>query len=434
MADTGSITVFLADDNLIVREGVRALLSLETDLEEVGVASDYDELVAGVESTEPQVVVSGRAHASEVRARGDRGRPRGTHAPARDGHRHPVAVSPVSYAISLLADGSAGLAYLLKDSVAAGDQLARAIREVAAGGSMLDPAVVEAMVAPVVEECGLSANQEELLRLIAEGRSVNAIAAARHTTAATAADEVETVFLRLAQGASAGLQGPLERLRHLHGAIVEREELGETLSRFLPTGVAGRLREQGRRVGETERLVVTVLMSDVRGYSTIAERTDATVLAGQLHLHRAEMGRAVSAEGGTVMQFVGDAVMAVFGAPLPQDDHAGRALRAARGMLARQLSLDERWRADALAPFPLGIGLSSGEVAAALLGSDDHIEYSLVGDVVNLTQRLQAWAGGGQIVVSEATYAALGEPGDCERIEPATVKGRATPVGAYRMG
>ena len=115
----------------------------------------------------------------------------------------------------------------------------------------------------------------------------------------------------------------------LHTAIVDREEQGERLSRLLPGGLADKVRNEGRAIGETEELVVTVLMGDIRGYSGIAERSDPTQLAAQLSEHRAEMNHAILDEGGTVMQFVGDAVMACFGAPVPLDDHADRAVCAA---------------------------------------------------------------------------------------------------------
>src|SRR5207237_5362645 len=129
------------------------------------------------------------------------------------------------------------------------------------------------------------------------------------------------------------------------------------------------------RSGATRRVIVTVVMSDIRKYSTIAEHADPSQLASQLNTHRAAMNHAILAEGGTVMQYVGDAVMAVFGAPFPQADHADRALAAACAMLDRQASVNEKWRRDGLAEFGLGIGLSTGEVAAALLGSDERVEY-----------------------------------------------------------
>jgi class 3 adenylate cyclase len=175
-------------------------------------------------------------------------------------------------------------------------------------------------------------------------------------------------------------------------------------------------------------------MSDIRAYSTIAEMADPSVLAGQLHAHRAEMNHALLGEHGTVMQFVGDAVMAVFGAPFPQPDQCERAVVAAAAMHARQAELNARWATEGLPAFHLGIGISTGDVAAALLGSDERLEYSVVGDAVNLAQRLQQWAEGGQTVISEPTHGGLAEPPECEHLSPELVKGRQTPVGAYRIG
>ena len=145
-------------------------------------------------------------------------------------------------------------------------------------------------------------------------------------------------------------------------------------------------------------------MSDIRGYTSIAEHADPAVLAQQLNRHRAEMNRAILGAGGTVMQYVGDAVMAVFGAPEATDDHAERALDAAEAMHAAQHAVNAEWAAEGRAPFGIGIGLSTGVVAAALLGSEERVEYTVVGDAVNLCQRLQQFAEPGQTVLSEATW------------------------------
>jgi adenylate cyclase len=242
------------------------------------------------------------------------------------------------------------------------------------------------------------------------------------------------LFVNLAQGVSSGHAGAIDRLRRLHRAIVEREEQGESLSRLLPTGVAEQLLAGGRAVGESERLDVTIVMSDIRGYTSIAEHADPVVLAHQLNRHRAEMNRAILGEGGTVMQYVGDAVMAVFGAPVASEDHADRALAAALAMHGAQSRVNEEWIAEGSTPFGLGVGLSTGTVAAALLGSDERVEYTLVGDVVNLCQRLQQFAEPGQTVLSEATWKTLTTtPTRFEQLDEQLVKGRDTPVIAYRL-
>src|ERR1700727_320072 len=403
----GPISVFLADDNLIVREGVRALINARRDLQVVGVAADYDELVNGADAAQPQVIVT------DIRMPPTFSR-EGIDAAREVRKRHPgtgvVVLSQYEepeYAVALLAEGSSGYGYLLKDHVAEGSQLVDAIRTVATGGTALDPSIVEALVAPVVPGGGMAPAEEELLGMIAEGRTIKAIAAARQVPPEAVSADVEAVFVKLAQDVSAGSDSALRRLRQLHQAIVDREEQGETLSRLLPSGLAIKLKQERRDIGETERVVVTVLMSDIRSYSTIAEHADPSQLAGQLNTHRAAMNKAILGEGGTVMQFVGDAVMAVFGAPFPQPDHADRAVAAAAAMHTLQAEINAAWREAGLPEFGLGLGLSTGEAAAALLGSAEHLEYTLVGDTVNLAQRLQQFAAAGETVISAATKGAL---------------------------
>jgi class 3 adenylate cyclase/DNA-binding NarL/FixJ family response regulator len=427
-----SITVFLADDNLLVREGVKTLIELAGDLEVVGVAGDFDELVDGATEVAPQVVVT------DIRMPPDFRR-EGIEAAKLVRKRHPgtgvVILSQYDdpeYAISLLSEGAAGYAYLLKDRVAEGDQLARAIREVATGGSMLDPIIVTALTQPVTDG-RLDHDEDVLLELIAEGKPVKAIASVLQTTPADIDHRIEKVFVRLAETLSAGDTSALDRLKLLHRAIVDREEQGATLSRLLPGGLVEKLQRDGRRIGETEELEVTVLMADIRGYTTIAEKTSPTVLAEQLNRHRAAMNHAILAHGGTVMQFVGDAVMAVFGAPAPLPHHATCAVRAAVEMHAAQNALNDEWREHGIEGFGLGIGLSTGEVAAAILGSEERIEYSVVGDTVNLTQRLQQWAEPGETVLSEATWRGLETRPNSDELPAATVKGRTAPVRAWRF-
>ncbi len=434
MMDSPQITVLLADDNALVREGVRALLSVESDFEVVGVAVDYDSLIAAADEHVPQVVVTdirmppdfqneGIEAAKEIRKRQP-----GTGVVILSQYPDP------EYAIALLDEGAAGYAYLLKDRVSDGNRLARAIREVATGGSMLDPEIVEALVSPARNESDLTSSEQALLQQVAEGRPVKAIAASLGSTPESVNDAIESLFLTLARGASAGQESALRRLRLLQKAIVDREEQGETLSRLLPGGLAERLLHDREAIEQTELLTVTVLMSDIRGYSGIAERTDARTLAGQLNEHRREMNGAILEEEGTVMQYVGDAVMAVFGAPFPQSDHADRALRAAEQMHLRQEGVNERWATAGLASFGMGIGLSTGEVAAALLGSDERIEYTVVGDVVNLSQRLQDLARpAGTTVLADATLLALSERPNCEQLPSQSVKGRDAPVIAHRI-
>ena len=428
------ITVVLADDNLLVRTGVKTLLRFAPGIEVVGEAADFDELLAAADAFTPQVVVTDIRMPPSFQQEG-------IEAAKLIRKRHPgtgiVVLSQYDdpeYAVALLSEDTSGYAYLLKDHVGDGDQLIRAIQEVAIGGSMLDPSIVRALVAPARTEGELSAPDEQLLVWVAEGKPVKAIAAILDITPAAANDEIERLFLELAKEASSGRGNALRRLRSLQGAIAQKEADGESLSRMLPGGLAEKLRRDGRKPGESERLVVTVLMSDVRGYSAIAEFSDPTVLASQLHQHRSEMNRAVLQAQGTVMQYVGDAVMAVFGAPFPCDVHADRAIEAAYAMHEYQDALNAEWATQGLPAFGMGIGLSTGDVAAALLGSEERLEYTVVGDTVNMAQRLQDLARpAGTTIVSASTIQHTRAPIEADEMPDTTVKGRSGVVQASKL-
>lgn len=425
------ISVFLADDNLLVRSGVRAVLQAEPDIEVVGEAADFYGLLTGAEQLAPQVIVTDIRMPPTFQQEGvDAARELRRRLPGTG----VVVLSQFDdpeYVLSLLADGSAGYGYLLKDRVAEGDQLADAVRAVATGRTALDPAIVDTLTRPVGS---VPAGDEDLLNQVAAGRTIKAIAATRRTTAEAVTNEVERLFLDLARGASAGRRSALRRLRRLHQAIVDRDSEREALSRLLPGRLAEKLRSQGLRIGESERVTLTVLMSDVRGFSALAEHADPAALAAQLSDHRAAMNQAVLAEGGTVMTYAGDAVMVTFGAPFSQHDHAQRALVTAGRMHDSQAEVNRRWQKDGLVPFRLGVGISTGEAAAALLGSEERLEYTVVGDTINLVQRLQQLAGPGETVLAEATWLALSEPpSGATRLAEQRVKNRETPVVAYRL-
>lgn len=426
------ITVLLADDNPIVREGVRSLLSVHPDLDVTGSAEDLESLLHQAEELKPQVVVTdirmpphfmteGIDAAHEIRRR----------AP-ETGIVILSQYDDPHYALSLLSQGAKGYGYLLKDRIARGDQLAEAIRNVAIGRTWLDPKVVESMVAPFSQDSDLTSSEELLLQRIASGHSVKVIAASSGVQSSAVSESVDRLFLKLAKQAGTGARGALDRLKMLHYAIVERQELQRSLTRFLPKGVVEVIKQKGSMTGESQLLDVTVLISDVRDYSAIAEKVNPSTLARMLNEHRGIMSDIVGEREGTVMDFAGDAVMAVFGAPIPIEGHADQAFEAAKEMQASQSTLNVSWKDQGLSTFELGIGLSTGTVAAAVLGSEERMEYSVVGDSVNLAQRLQQWAEGGHIVLSEATHQALGAAPALEDLGLRSVKGKSSEVRAYR--
>jgi class 3 adenylate cyclase len=218
-------------------------------------------------------------------------------------------------------------------------------------------------------------------------------------------------------------------------ALADAAEEGARLSRLLPGGLPEKLRADPGALGRIDEAHVSVLMADVRGYTSIAEHTSPSQIAIQLREHRSAMNDVILAAGGTIMQYAGDEVMAVFGAPFPQPDHAERAVRAAAEMHDAQRRVNVAWAAQGWEPFGLGIGVSSGTVATAILGSADRYEYTVVGDTVNLAQRLENEARpAGTTVLSDATVAAL--PVRPERLEPLpvlVVKGRVATVSAFAV-
>jgi adenylate cyclase len=180
--------------------------------------------------------------------------------------------------------------------------------------------------------------------------------------------------------------------------------LSETLSHLLPAGLADRLPRDGLRIGEPELVEITVLMSDIRGYSGIAEAIDPARLAVQPNEHRRAMNDVIMKRAGIVMQYMGDAVFVVFGPTTSAGQHADQAFAAAQEMHSQQDQINATWAGRDQPAFGMGIGLSTAQVAAVLLGSDERLEYTLVGDSVNLAQRLQDLARpAGTTVISEAT-------------------------------
>jgi len=149
--------------------------------------------------------------------------------------------------------------------------------------------------------------------------------------------------------------------------------------------------------------------------------------------HLSAMAAVVEEYGGMVDKFAGDAVMAVFGAPHAQPDHAERALRCALAMQARQLELNEDAASRYEPPLTMGIGVNTGTVIAGTIGGGARLEYTVVGDAVNVASRLQGEAEGGEILATTSTIHAVGSAINSEPAGPRQVKGRDRPVDTHRI-
>jgi adenylate cyclase len=421
-----TLRVVLGEDNVLVREGVRALLNSYDDIEVVGVAADAPSLLATAAEHIPDVVVTdikmppnfaleGIDCAHEIRS------------------KHPAtgvvvlsAHDDEEYAIALLGKGQSGLAYLLKDRIAQGDELVRAIREVASGGSTVDPTIAERLSGRGTTD----AHDRAMLEMMSKGLGYAEMAQQLGTTQEAVDRLVSQYFRSLASEAEGGGSAVVDELKRMHAAVVEKESSAQVLRSYVPSQVADKLASGAM---DQQELEVTVLFSDIRGFSSIAERLSAREIAGVVGKHLSAMAEVVTQHGGTIDKFQGDAVMAIFGAPEPLPDHAERALLCAIQMQRRQAELNaEGWGSDSVEALGVGIGLNTGTVIAGAIGGGGRLEYTVIGDAVNVAQRLQSEAAGGEIVAAATTIAAA--PGiECVPIGPRQVKGRAELVDVYRV-
>jgi class 3 adenylate cyclase/DNA-binding NarL/FixJ family response regulator len=421
-----SIRVVLGEDNVLVREGVRALLDSYDDIEVVGVAADAPSLLQTAAEHVPDVVVTDIKMPPSFQLEG-------IDCAHAIRERHPdtgvvvlSAHDDEEYAIALLGRGHSGLAYLLKDHIAQGDELARAIREVHAGGSTVDPVIAERLSG----RTDAADRERALLDMMAKGMGYAEIADVLGTTQEAVDSQVTGLFRRMAgDGAGAGL---VDEFKRLHAAVVEQTTSRKTLASFVPQQLADRLAAHPEMAIEPQELEVSVLFSDIRGFSTLAERLPARDVALVVGKHLSAMAEVVLSLGGMIDKFQGDAVMVVFGAPEPSSDHAERALRCAIAMQARQVELNaEGWGAD-VPELGVGIGVNTGSVIAGTVGGGGRLEYTVVGDAVNIAQRLQSEAEGGEVVAAASTVKAA--PGvACVSIGPRYVKGREEPVEVFRV-
>ncbi len=177
-----------------------------------------------------------------------------------------------------------------------------------------------------------------------------------------------------------------------------------------------------------ERRTVTVLFADLSGFTAVAAKMDPETVKRQLERILGRLGEEVLAYGGYVDKFIGDNVMAIFGAPVAHGDDAERAVRAGLGMQAAMGEINEPLRAQHDVAFELCVGINTGEVLAGHVGDS----YTVIGDTVNVASRLQAAAHPGSVTVGEATYRVTREAIDYSPLEePLVVKGKAEPVPAW---
>jgi adenylate cyclase len=220
----------------------------------------------------------------------------------------------------------------------------------------------------------------------------------------------------------------------------ERVRTHDTFSRFVPEAVVNQVLE--RTGGELrlggELVEGTAMFTDLRGFTTFSEGRPADEVIGLLNGYLGEISDAVLAHGGTLVSYLGDGLMAVFGAPLPQEDHADRALAAAREMLQTRLpQYNETLRARGFERgFKMGIGLNSGEFMSGNVGSQRRLEYTAIGDTINTASRIEGMTKGTPyaLYLADSTKESLQRPvDDLVYIDEMPVRGRTHPIKLWSL-
>jgi adenylate cyclase len=221
----------------------------------------------------------------------------------------------------------------------------------------------------------------------------------------------------------------------------ERERTRDMFARFVPESVVGQVLEQtdGLRLGGVGR-EATVMFSDLRGFTSFAESIEPDRVIAILNRYLTAMvDDAILPHGGTLVDYMGDGIMAVFGAPIQMDDHADRALAAARDKLRELERFNEWLRAEHGfdKSFRMGIGLNTGRVMSGNVGSEQRLAYTAIGDTTNTAARLEAMTKGTpyMLFMSDSTRAALSaEPDDLVYVDEFEVRGREQKVKLWSVG
>jgi adenylate cyclase len=223
-------------------------------------------------------------------------------------------------------------------------------------------------------------------------------------------------------------------LMGLGSDALDRRRFRDSFARYLSRDVMARVLADAPSL-RGEHREVSILFSDLRGFTTLSEQMEPARIATHLNEYFGEMTAAIFAHRGMINDFVGDAVMAVFGAPMADDDHAWHAVQSALAMDRALQALNERWEAAGLPCLRMGIGIHTGGVFAGNIGGRDRIKYTVIGDPVNVASRVEGLNKelGTTILVTEETLTAVGDRVRVRDCGPQAVKGRVEKVRVFEV-
>lgn len=215
------------------------------------------------------------------------------------------------------------------------------------------------------------------------------------------------------------------------GGLKERDRMREAFGRYVTPALARRVLEDPEALRPGGRMAtVTILMSDLRGFTDLSARRTPQEMVALLNAYLQRMSEVIEAHGGTINEFIGDAILALFGAPESGEDDALRAVRCAAEM---QRALEAFNAELGGVPLEMGVGINTGPVVVGNIGSAQHVKWGVVGDAVNMAARVESLTVGGEVLVSEATWASLGGAVRGRGPIEAKVKGRAEPLRLFAV-
>ena len=297
---------------------------------------------------------------------------------------------------------------VMKDRVALLSQDAAADEQFAGVDSIVSQGVRSTICAP----------------LVTESRVHGALYADRlDPFAAFKPDDLELISAVAAQAAVA-----VENAR-AHERLAREEVARANYSRFLPEYVVKQMLEnpESFKLGGVSQ-TITILFADIRGFTRISEHAPPEKIVSLLNRYFSAMTDIIFAHGGTLDKYLGDGLMALFGAPTATPDDASNALNAAVAMQRRLLGINRELRDEGFPEIGVGMGLHTGEVIVGYIGSDRRSEYTAIGDTVNTSSRLESNAAGGEILISDATAKAAHSRYQLKQRDPIMVKNREQPV------
>ncbi|MFI5335239.1 MAG: adenylate/guanylate cyclase domain-containing protein [Opitutales bacterium] len=267
---------------------------------------------------------------------------------------------------------------------------------------------------------------------IARGVSQPVQALAAHTQHVAAGDYTRRIELKRADE----LGQLATAFNQMTAGLAERDRVRDLLGKVVSPEIAAQLLQSDLQLGGAER-VVTILFSDLRNFTTLSEKLPPAEVLTLLNRYLDRMSAVVERHGGVIDKYIGDAIMALFGAPVASADSAGQALAAARDMTVALAALNAELAAEGRPALAFGIGINTARVVAGNMGSKTRLNYTVIGDGVNLAARLESLtkepSHAAHIIVSEATIRAALTPPPVRALGTVSVKGKAEPVLIYAL-